>query len=78
MEEHHLLKEYTPGSSKLYITISNYSSLSHHSIKTNPNDLYISLLSGNERGEMMMLTTTATVQTLHLLIVKLRRSTQMC
>ena len=65
MEEHHLLKEYTPGSSKLYITISNNSSLSYHLIKTNLNDLYFSLLSGNERGEMMMLTTTAAVQSLH-------------
>ena len=34
MEEHHLLKEYTPGSSKLYITVSNNSSLSYHLIKT--------------------------------------------
>ena len=65
MEEHHLLKEYTSGSSKLYITISNNSSLSDHLIKTNLNDFYFSLLSGNERGEMMMLTTTAAVQSLH-------------
>ena len=57
MEEQHLLKEYTSGSGKLYITISDNSSLGHHLIKTNRNDLYFSLLSSNERGETMMLTT---------------------
>ena len=66
MEENHLLKEYTPGSSKLYITISDNSSLGHHLIKTNPIDMYFSLLSGKERGDTMMLTTTATAQSLHL------------
>ena len=65
MDEHHLLKEYTPGSSKLYITILDNSSLGYHLIKTNPNDMYFSLLLGNERGETMMLTTT-TAQSLHL------------
>ena len=61
MEEHHLLKEYTSRSGKLYITISNNSSLGHHLIKKNPNDLYFSLLSSNEIGETMMLTTIAIV-----------------
>ena len=66
MEEQQLLKDYTPRSGKLYITISDNSSLGHHLIKSNPNDLYFSLLSSNKRGETMMLTTTATTQSLHL------------